>query len=59
MFELRSSFLNGSLLLDTLANTAFGVVNAIVEDLVATKQLDAAHKDQVKVAATLRGPGAL
>ena len=47
MFELRSCLLHGSLLLDTLANNAFGVVNVIVDDLVATKQLDVSNRDRV------------
>jgi len=47
LFELRSSFLNGTLLFDIPAITVTGVINAIVDDMVTTKQLDEENREKV------------
>lgn len=47
LFELRSSFLHGTLILDTPATTVFGVVNELADDMVITQNLNEHQKAKV------------
>ena len=49
LFELRSSFLHGSLILDTPATTVYGVVHALAEDMVTTQHLSEQQKAKVQI----------
>jgi sodium bicarbonate transporter 10 len=47
LFELRSSLLNGTLLLDAEATTVEEVISVIVDKVCSTHQLTAEQKNQV------------
>ena len=53
LFELRSSLLNGSLVLDAQATSVTEVISVLVEQLGSTYQLTTEQKNQVGFALTL------
>lgn len=49
LFELRSSLLNGTLLLDTMASSVTDVINVIVDQVAVTHQLNDDQKNKVRL----------
>lgn len=47
LFELRSSLLNGTLLLDTMASSVTDVISVIVDQVASTHQLNDDQKSKV------------
>ncbi len=47
LFQLRSYLLNGTLFFDIPAISISDVVNTIVDDLIANRQLDEENRDKV------------